>query len=118
MNGLYLAAALLALAAALIHGIGGHLTNLKRLKTSAVPPSEKLEIQASWHLVTVTLAATAALLTWHALDPVAPWLGLGLLGLFGLFGLVFFAYALHAGSLWRTPQWALLWSIALLIALA
>lgn len=117
MNGFYLAAAILAAVAALIHGIGGHYTNLTRLKTSTVPASEKLEIQASWHLVTVMLGAMAALLLAQATTPMIPGVARGLLVLFGLFGLVFFGYAVRARSLWRTPQWALLWGISLLIAL-
>lgn len=117
MNGFYLAAALLTLLATLVHGIAGHQTNLKRLRASDVSPTEKLELQASWHLLTLTFGAMVLLLAWHAVTPLAPWIGSAALVLFALYGLVFFVYAIRAGTVWRTPQWLLLWGIALLIYL-
>lgn len=117
MNGFYLAAAVLTLLATLVHGIAGHQTNLKRLRASDLPTTEKLELQASWHLLTITFGAVALLLAWHTVTPLAPWIGSAVLALFLLYGLVFFVYAFRAGTVLRTPQWMLLWGIALLIYL-
>ena len=118
MNGFLLIAAVLTWLAAVVHGIAGHQTNLKHLAFAVIPQTEKLELEASWHLLTATFIALGAALFMLA---TGQWAGGGTAAfavLFGVFGAIFFGYAWRAQTLWRTPQWALLWAIAVFILLA
>ena len=51
----FLIAALLATVAFLGHGLGGELRKLKDLQGTSLPDTDKLELRAAWHVVTLTL---------------------------------------------------------------
>ncbi len=100
-------------ATALIHGIGGQLTSIQALNQANLAANPRLELLATWHMLTIQLG-WLAYQVWrlerHA-DPIAQsraiiaqylvysglWLGLNLL---------------VAGQLWLAPQWVLLAGLA------
>ena len=118
MSGFLLAGALLALLLALAHGIGGHLTNLRRLWDGRAGEEEKLELGAVWHLYTWQLALTAALLAGQLSGRIPSSAGLSayVAATFGGGALVIVAYAARrgAGALLRHPQWIFLGLLAVL----
>lgn len=95
MNAPYAAAAILAILGAAIHGTGGELWVLRRLRVDTLAPTPfggpeitLLFIRASWHLLTAAfLTMGAGLGICAGLEPGGACRGVGLLtsGVFGAF---------------------------------
>lgn len=95
-------------ATALIHGVGGQLTGIQAMNQTSLAASPRLELLATWHMITIHLGwlayqvwrleqhpqanAQARLIVGQYLAYSGLWLGLNLL----------------AGQLWLAPQWLLL----------
>lgn len=109
------AAGLLAALGAAWHGAGGERTILRDLRASQTPPLSKVLLRTVWHLLTLTLSATAI---WLLASGIA---GPGTLGgerfiaaLYAGYALVALVVAAYRGALLKIPQWLLLGAIAAL----
>ncbi|MBI4508005.1 MAG: hypothetical protein HY698_00115 [Deltaproteobacteria bacterium] len=116
MTALLIAGILAALAAA-GHGVGGELTNMRKVRFSGtIPDGERLEIRATWHLFTLHLVFSAVVLLGvgfrilpRQAHAIVPFLG----AYFVACGAVFLLVLLARGPRWiiRHPQWVLLVTI-------
>lgn len=120
MNRRMMAAAALALLTAGVHLVLGGQDVIDPLLDSALQHTAKLTLYGAWHLVTVTLFASAAVLFVGARAPGAagPRARARLVGwLWCAFGLVFLAVAAGQGggdAFMEWPQWILLLPVGLL----
>ena len=115
MNIPFLMAGLLAAVAVLAHAVGGEVTSLRALRSSALAEPHRREMHAAWHFYSVHLAASAAFLIAMARG-AAPALGPFLAVHFAACAVVFLALAVRSPSgLVRQPQWLLLLVVAALV---
>ena len=120
MNVSYIIAGGLALLGAAVHGTGGHMLIVRRLRTDTLPstlfgsPSAtRVMVWVTWHLVTVTFAVTGAtLLGCGGSTPGAHCSGMGrvIAAQFAAFAIVGVGHAIASGNarfLFRHPApWA------------
>ncbi len=117
----------LALLGAAVHGTGGHLLIVRRLRTDTLPPTlfggpsaTLLMVWVTWHLVTVTFAVTgASLLSCAGSASGAHCSGIGrvIATLFAAFAIVSVGQGLASGNarfLFRHPAPAAFVAIAVL----
>jgi hypothetical protein len=113
-----IAAGVLALLAAVIHAVAGERTDIRSLNQSTVPPSEQVELRATWHIGSVALGLAGLVMTAMGLNllPLPLEIPRLLAAQFIAFGLVWVVVAGLKGSvmLGKAPQWALLLGIGLL----
>jgi hypothetical protein len=98
----------LALLGAAVHGTGGHLLIVRRLRTDTLPSTlfggptaTRVMVWVSWHLVTVTFAVTgASLLSCAGSAPGAHCSGTGrvIAALFAAFAVVSLGHAIASGN--------------------
>src|SRR5512138_1195562 len=112
MNGVLLAGAILGFLLTLAHGVGGHVTNLRKLHEGREGDGERLEIAATWHLYTWQLALTTLLLAAVLLGwvPSSPALRGYVAATYAGGAVVIALHAARRGAmaLARHPQWAFL----------
>jgi hypothetical protein len=117
MSWQFLIAGILAGFAAFVHAFGGERTNIKHLLASAIPANEQVELRAVWHgFSLILLFATVGLLL-MAFSPVMenPRTIAHVIALACVCGgIAFFVFALRAGKPLATPQWLLLFAVAVL----
>jgi hypothetical protein len=124
MNALLLAGGAVAGVGAFWHGVGGHLSILRRLDVGALagsfyggPDVTRRLLVGCWHMFTVVLLVTSAALLWLAAVPTpAGALAARVIGAtFGGFTLVYFLCTVDQPRLFvRVPQWIALSSIGAL----
>ncbi|MCP3758134.1 hypothetical protein [Streptomyces sp. TBY4] len=122
MNGWLLAAGITASGVAATHLIGGHRDVVRPLLSSGLAEEPKRVLHAVWHMVTVDLALSAAVLLHLALADGTS--GTGLMAWFVAahfvaYSIAFLVITLSVGwpkPLLRLPQWILLLPVAALTA--
>lgn len=119
MNIWILSSGLLGIFTALVHIIAGQLDPVRPFLKSELADIPKATLLACWHMVSVTLIASATLLSfigWKALE--AHYISVVSIGtLYVLFALVFLAvgwYFFGTKALAKLPQWILLLPIGLM----
>jgi hypothetical protein len=115
MNIPFLLAGALSALAALAHAIGGEVTSVRGLRSSALAQPHRRELRVAWHFYSVHLVASAAFLFAMArglVPDLAPFLAVH----FAACAVVFLACAARSpADLVRQPQWLLLFAIAALV---
>ena len=122
MNPWWLASGLLCFVTALVHTVAGHFDPVLPFLRTELEATAKATLHVCWHLVTVTLFASALALLWLGLSPGLS--GAGALatfisGLYVLYSLVFLVMGARRFG-WRPlrlPQWLLLLPVGVLAAL-
>jgi hypothetical protein len=115
-------ASLLLFATAFVHAWGGELTDIKALAQSGIAEIFEYEIRAVWHAISIDFASSALILAW--LISKNRWTKYDLLyrpigWRMMLYGLVFLFVVLtqDVTRVLALPQWALLFTIGLLLVL-
>jgi hypothetical protein len=122
MNWWWLASGVLCLVSALVHTVAGHFDPVVPFLRAELEATVKATLYACWHMVTVTLFASALALLGIGLSPGVP--GARLVAtfvssLYVLYSIVF----LIIGARWfswrllRLPQWTLLLPVGVLAAI-
>lgn len=113
-------AAVLLLLGALIHTIGGELTNIKELLNTPLQANLLIELRGVWYLLAIDFLFSGAYLFYVLIKNtinenllVINFIGIRML----LYGAVFLCLILfsQAALLWEVPQWLLLGGIGFLL---
>ncbi|MBZ9593810.1 hypothetical protein NRK68_02150 [Streptomyces yangpuensis] len=120
MNGWLLAAGITAFGVAAVHIAAGHRDVVRPLLSGGLADEPKRVLHAVWHMVSVDLVLSAAVLVHLALTgdlPVTRPLGWFVAAHFLAYSAVFLVITLSVGwrkPLLRLPQWILLLPVAVL----
>jgi lipopolysaccharide export LptBFGC system permease protein LptF len=122
MNPWWLASGGLCLITALVHVVAGHFDPVVPFLRAELEPVAKATLYACWHMVTVTLFASALALLGLGLSPDLPgaaMLAAFIAGLYVLYSIVFLVIGAKwfSGRLLRLPQWLLLLPVGVLAAI-
>lgn len=126
MNGWFLAAGVYLILVGIAHALGGELVNFKNLNSDNIPEGQRAEFRASWHLFTVDLLLSGAILlalaipdVMTSLDSAAEAISAIIALRYALHGLMWLVNALRVNRtmLWRAPQWTLMFIAAGLVLL-
>lgn len=111
-----LVAGCIALFTACLHLIGGHFHPVRPFLNTSMSKTVKCIFYACWHMVTVSLFASACWYLFSAFNPVSPVSVYILSAQFILFGILFLvvgSYLKLARFYLRLPQWILLIPVGL-----
>jgi len=122
MNPWWLASGLLCFVTALVHVVAGHFDPVVPFLRTELEATAKATLHVCWHMVTVTLFASALALLRLGLSPGLTGAGLlavFLAGLYVLYGILFLVMGARrfGWRLLRLPQWLLLTPVGVLAAI-
>lgn len=99
-------------ATALIHGVGGQLTGIQAMNQTTLAASPRLELLATWHMITIHLG-WLAYQVWRLDRQPQPLKQVRLIvGQYLAYSGLWLGLNLLAGRLWLAPQWLLLAGLA------
>ncbi|KPL81223.1 hypothetical protein [Herpetosiphon geysericola] len=98
---------------ALIHGVAGQLTSIQALNNANLAASPRLELVATWHMLTIQLGWLAYQVWRLAQHPQPTKQARAIIGQYLAYsGLWLLLNLVVVGQLWLAPQWILLAALA------